>query len=422
MQKLTSLITCTLFILFIHSELVFADELQSIEEIRSSDESPCYPIFNFDDEVLEEDCAACREYIEEFARPEDKPILFNELSAKNCQTVNIEFPEKPFSGWSFFTDQDLLTLDSWTDLNDDRNYTMGLGGTLTGAKFSRGILSNVRNWFDGKFKLYTRSSSPPIESIHGLDFGITAFTPGELEERAPIKGDRPYASLVYISSSKFKAYNDDHTIKSKFVIGILGIDIAKAVQRTLHNRAGFSNEDPLGWDNQISEGGELTALYSVERTNLWLKDDIPSTLNWDISYSLQGNIGYYTDAAAGADFRFGRIISPYYAHNANPLSIYNHGNCHRCLGQNNYVFISYRARLVAYNALLQGQVRDSKVTFSGSEIERLLHEAAVGWTFNISKAWQLTYALSYKSKEYKGSEEREHWFGGLYLTHNIQGS
>lgn len=391
-------------------------ESDALSRIRDNDSNACYRALEGD--APQFICQRCQRYIEESVPQQDQAIAIRALSEQNCDPKEALFKEADYTGWSFYLDQDVLTFDSWTDLNDDRNYTMGFGYARSGARYSRGWLASGRHTIDKLFELH--DGAKPLENIHSVEFGITAFTPNVLEEKAPIPGDRPYAGLVFLSNSKLTAYNDGHATKSRLVLGALGLPVTEAVQRYLHNEVGFSRHDPLGWDNQISDGGEPTALYAVERMGLVGKPGLQRKA-LELSYNVGANLGYYTDISLGADLRIGRIASPYYAHTANPLSVVNHGNCTTCGGRDLFVFLSYRARVVGYNALLQGQFRDSEVEFSDSQIERVLHEAGAGFTWQIKRGWQLTYALNYKSEEYKGPEERAHWFGGLYLSRNIGG-
>jgi hypothetical protein len=81
-----------------------------------------------------------------------------------------------------------------------------------------------------------------------------------------------------------------------------------------------------------------------------------------------------------------------------------------------YLWAAVRGRLVGYDALLQGQFRDSQVTVNNEELERLLLEGAVG----ITKSWrrfQATFAINAKSAEIeRGSDARDHVWGGLYFN------
>ena len=397
-----------------------AQSFMSPVDIRSSADSDCRPAFDPNSsEVPAVYCEICAEFIVENASPQDRGLLLRELSQRRCDVEAEPFPEPDLSGFTLVFDQDAIVFDEYTDLNEDRNYTLGLGFSITGADTADNYLADLREWIDGRIGIDSLSTSNPLENVNAFDFGMTAFTPGDLEDENVIPGERPYASLFYISSAKMRAYNDGHALKTRFVLGVLGLDYAGNLQRYLHNDLGLSKKDPRGWANQISDGGELTALYAVERTEV-LREDRAGWIDYDLTYTVSGNVGYYVDSAIGFDVRLGRITSPYYAHSANPLSAYNHGNCVSCRADDNFLFFSYRIRAVLYNAFLQGQFRDSTHTLDDDEIERILHEAGGGWTYHVLDGFQLTYALNYKSSEIKGAYARSHWWGGLYFSWNFE--
>lgn len=324
-----------------------------------------------------------------------------------CHAVSLEDED---TGWSLLLDNDVLALDSWTHVNDDRNYTMGLAGSLGGRRFARRWLGSPRAALDRT--LGSHETHPGL-TRHAIVFGVTAFTPDELERREPIPFDRPYASLTFLANQKLSvnADDDDRARRSMLVLGMLGLDIAKSVQRFLHNKVGLSSQDPLGWHNQISDGGEPTALYSAEQ----LRKLASSPGRFDLTGNLGYKFGYYTGLTAGFDFRLGRVTSAYYEHPPNPMGNFSQLRVTSLAGNDLYAFLSYQATLVGYNALLQGQVRHSRQTFSGSQIERWVHWAAVGvvWDTGLGR---LTYSFNYRSPEYKGPQSREHYWGGIYLN------
>lgn len=317
------------------------------------------------------------------------------------------------TGWAVLFDNDLLALDSWTRVNDDRNYTMGLAGSLGGKRFARSWLGGPRSVLDRA--LGTHETNPGL-TRHAIVFGVTAFTPNDLEERQSIPLDRPYASLAFLANQKLGVDNadSDRASRSMLVLGLIGLDIAKGVQRFLHNKVGVSSQDPLGWHNQISNGGEVTGLYSAERLR-----KVASAPAYDFTGNLGYKVGYYTGLTAGLDFRIGRLTSEYYEHSPNPMGNFSQLILKASNSNDLYAFVSYQATLVGYNALLQGQFRDSRHTFAGSQIERLVNWAALGFVWDAS--WgKLTYSFNYRSPEFKGPEAREHYWGGIYVTRNFQ--
>jgi len=72
--------------------------------------------------------------------------------------------------------------------------------------------------------------------------------------------------------------------------------VAASVQETIHKFTG--SEQPTGYGYQISDGGELTARYSVTRQQLLASIGNGTGRTLDLKYSLQGDIEYLTQASA----------------------------------------------------------------------------------------------------------------------------
>jgi len=344
-------------------------------------------------------------------------------------------------------------------VNSDRNFSYSL----------------VRSWKPDQKK------PPSIDILHGLaldklpgrvgsclnksptqnSLGVTAFTPDQLTDPNPILDDRPYASLLFYSSSQGVACDIDRLYKppkgklflnneystvylSNFNTGILGAEIGKTIQRFAHNQLSVSSQDPRGWNNQISEGGEPTFSYQRDRLDL-----IKQGKKYDISRSAGFSIGYYTYVSAGLSFRYSlveELFSPFYYNGGSniPAGTYAKSSAlikflkgmqdTRGISQpDRFVFLSTRLSAFAYNALLQGQFRDSEVEYSNSGIEPFVVQTTLGlssdlngWCKGIAlgkkcNRWfsgsdsRLTFAIHHRSSEYKSiSHGREHWWGGLY--------
>ena len=345
----------------------------------------------------------------------------NEISAP-CLTATssiLSSPKNERSGWSVFLDQDFLVMRPGQENSDDHNYTMGFGFSSSGISNKEGVLASSRDWLDEQLLVQNDDPSTVIESMHTTSFGMAAYTPDDLENKLVIQGDRPYASLLYVSNTKLRAYMDGGATKTTFMFGLLGLDIAKEIQRYAHNDLKTSKEDPLGWANQISDGGEITALYTIEKKALIGSCYAENKVGGDISYSVSADVGYKINAAVGLNLRWGYIGTPYYLHTATPVSNYSHYSCYECRVRDNYLFLNFRLRAIAYDALLQGQFRDSKLTIDGQNIENIVLEASLGWVYSLSPEWKIMYSVNYKSKEFKGSEAEDHLYGGLYLSKGV---
>jgi len=82
-----------------------------------------------------------------------------------------------------------------------------------------------------------------------------------------------------------------------------------------------------------------------------------------------------------------------------------------------YLWAAYRTRLVGYDVLLQGQFRDSDLTYSYSGIRRLMHEGAVGLNIGFQLI-QVSFSVNAKSSETRrGSADREHLWGGVNVVY-----
>ena len=136
---------------------------------------------------------------------------------------------------------------------------------------------------------------------------------------------------------------------------------------------------------------------------------------WDISHTWSATLGYQTNLSIGLSGRFGDIASSPWTLPFDPI---NRGNFLPALTGNEwYGWAAYRLRLVAYDALLQGQFRDSDVTFSWDEIRHVIHEGGIGMTFTF-QPMQFTLAVNGKTPELKsGSSDRNHYWGGLYFVY-----
>ncbi len=317
-------------------------------------------------------------------------------------------------GIGIYFDQDLLI----PSVNEDRDYTMGVAIEIfwkDGPKSVK-LLDDALGWINRK----TPWAKVKSDSQRSLMIGSVNFTPDDLANRNPIFNDRPYASLLYLSSKRVITPNSEqnngkhesrhNVMGTELQIGVLGLGIARSVQTSLHGyMRGLYNSDkpvdPMGWDHQISDGGELTLKYRVS-----YGERIKRGSYWDLAYTADGSIGYQSNASLGLQARLGRRKSGFWTLPFDPI---NRGNFLPSTARGElYLWAAYRVRGVLYDALLQGQFRHSDVTFGSSDINRLVHETGVGLTFDY-KPIQLTFSHNYKSSELDGAASRSHHWGGI---------
>lgn len=352
--------------------------------------------------------------------------------------VDVEVGAQPlerFQAFTFTTDQDVLSA-----YNEDRNYTMGLQLFYSAPRFFEEtnasyffITPFLRRGLDkicGISNLWESHRAGNYVSTFGIESG--AFTPLDLELKRPDTLDRPYGSILSLVSSRITTFNDSgskhpFSLYSSFHLGVLGTHVGKAVQSHIHENMwlGSTRPVPQGWNNQISDGGELTALYTVGYLAPVFGLSHPQIDNHHLVQlitDLSASVGYYTNIAAQLQFRIGLFNTPYWVSTGNTSSISQstQGNSKRWIQA--FVFGQLNTRYVLYNALLQGQFRKNSFDLSRSEISPIVFNYEMGIFISIRDRLNIIYKpLMFRSNEML-TRERSHIWSGISLTYIISKS
>ena len=143
--------------------------------------------------------------------------------------------------------------------------------------------------------------------------------------------------------------------------------------------------------------------------------------SFDLKLATEGSVGYLTEGSVALALRWGRITTPWWAstseyadYAAQPArSISALGEPER------YWSGGIRLRARAYNAFLQGQFRDSPVTFKASELEPLILEGWLGFTTHF-RGLRVSYVLRHQTREIKhGRGARSLTWAGLSLQRSF---
>ncbi len=328
--------------------------------------------------------------------------------------------EEPYnSGWSFYLDNDIFSL-----AGQDRDYTGGLAINLAGARAARWPLSldPALGWLDRQREraLGEGPEQGVQTTLHSLQFGLAAFAPDDLESPQPVAGDRPYASLIYLSNSRVSLLpGSDTATQTTLTLGLLGSPLAGDFQEAFHSAIGSTQ--PQGWGNQISEGGEPTARYSYARQQLWWGQSQGLTRH-EVKRSWEASVGYITEANASLSWRWGRINTPWWSFTPDRAEYFAQptpGLALDCLQgpRELYVWAGIKGRARAYNALLQGQFRDSVLSYDWDEVRPLLGEAWLGVTGQVGEHYRLSWVLRYQSAELRDEiGDRELLWGSVFIS------
>jgi hypothetical protein len=337
------------------------------------------------------------------------------LLAAGSAVVSARDHEEPYdSGWAFYVDNDMLAPTS-----TDRDYTGGFSLTLSGRRAQEASLS-LDGWRAGLDRLLTidRLYADRVFSRHSLETGVTVFTPANLTDPAQQVGDRPYASLVYIANTGVEVLPERETAYlSTLTLGVIGAPFVGELQQSLHRAVGA--DEPVGWENQISDGGEPTFRYAFARVNRSWRGKLGDTRG-EVTTTWRGSVGYLTELSFGVATRFGEIRTPWWSYNPQiadyaeksvPVVASEGG------GEERYWWGGFNIHARAYNVFLQGQFRDSPVTFSHDELRPIVLEAWIGYTWAFADGWRFSYVLRGHSSEIRdGPGDRGLVWGGLIVS------
>jgi hypothetical protein len=308
--------------------------------------------------------------------------------------------------------------------NQDRNYTGGLALSASGRFIPALHLDAPLVLLDGLSGAGKRHKDA-TQVFHTLTFAGTGFTPDLLNSSDIVRGDRPYGSIVALSVSKTSVERalQRSAWTSQFAVGILGLDVVGDAQTKIHqwNRRRSGKEtpyDPLGWQHQISDGGEPTAMYRVGYQRLLAGDSSGKDIrkHFQLTGGVEGSIGHYTNAAVGATGRLGWFNSDFWEFVPNAMAF----AAQKADGKDApridaFLFGAIRPKLVLYNALLEGQVKKSAYTVYP---ERVLIELDLGaaLTYKPLHLHFVWIAYAGRTSEFTTSEPRTHTWGSYTLS------
>ena len=298
----------------------------------------------------------------------------------------------------------------------DRDYTGGFAVTLTGESAARGLLT-----LDPALARIDRAMAPieaPASVHYARQAGLMVFTPGDITSAEPVAGDRPYASLLFATNARMYVGDSGRDAWSSSVtVGVMGLSLANELHDLVHDAVG--SESPRGYAHQISDGGEPTARYTLARHHLWIADPTGAV---DVKTTVQGSVGFLTEASAAVSMRMGRFNSAWWSF-APELTDYvaapAPADTRSGAGRGElYVFLGARVKARAYNAFLQGQFRDNVVEYSYGDIEPIVAQAWIGVVTQVFEQTQLSYTLNYQTAELReGEGAQSSLWGGVQFAH-----
>lgn len=304
----------------------------------------------------------------------------------------------------------------------DEDYNGGGEVTFSGERggpIGR-VLDRALAFVDKETCPQQRCTAPGWRVDHALAVGLLIFTPQDLAASDVVYGDRPYASLFFLSAGRrYVAADADVAYNSSLTFGMLGLDAARSVQHALHSLTG--SVQPQGWSHQISSGGEPTLRYSAARQAL-VGEFGQGTLHGDSKWTVAGSLGTVTEGSLAYSVRWGRIQSSWWAFTPEQtMYVQETHPIPPPLGRDAppeiFVFAGARAKLRVYNAFLQGQFRHSDLTYGWGDVNPALAEVWAGLEFRTSSGWALQYQARWESPELRsGQGSRSFTWGSIQVS------
>jgi hypothetical protein len=295
--------------------------------------------------------------------------------------------------------------------NNDRYFTQGLKLELMSNALSR-IYSKLL-----VDKLLIRPTTDSVFSHASVAFTQEFYTPSDKKVDTIVKGDRPFAGVMYLSLRNISVSStNNYRITSDLSLGVLGpAALGREMQNGVHTLFSKHNADTniLGWNYQIQNDVYLNYLLRYEK--LMINSKILQT-----SYIYQFDLGtIHNDFGFGARAQFG-IFSNYYDKNLGYITRSDKGSFQWFKHVQAYLFFNPVVKLVLWNSLLQGGIIGNMkgiqpYTLSENEISRLVVDGSYGLHFVLGR-FTVQLIQYFKSKEFdKGYNHR---YGNIAVAYS----
>lgn len=181
-------------------------------------------------------------------------------------SVSVQFLFYFFPTFSIYADSTFRGFFENDLLLSDRYYTSGQR-----LEYGKEKMFSPSEFLYGKL---FKKESESQRSYVTLSLNQKIYTPDNLFQKIPVYGDRPYAGVLYLSSSH-AFINDSSAVFAETRIGTLGRQsYSESVQKGVHSLplfmtgSGFISLKPEGWDHQMPDTGILnTSVSGAQKMN-----------------------------------------------------------------------------------------------------------------------------------------------------------
>ncbi|WP_448132150.1 lipid A deacylase LpxR family protein [Stutzerimonas chloritidismutans] len=300
---------------------------------------------------------------------------------------------------------DILAIKAENDIiasGSDGHYTNGL-------EVIWGFEPDDQSWTRRFADLLPGWSGAAIDNV-AYRFGHQIYTPEEIETRALIEDDRPYAGLLFAGMSMFSdtQYEGWRAAQGLHLdVGIIGPAAGgKRLQRAVHKAT--DSDEPNGWDNQLENEPFVNLGY---QHRWWLQERFAG-LELEYGPSLGFALGnLYSYGSAGLGLRLGQNLQRSFSIPAvtpaqSGSQFFRPGGDFAWYG-----FANLEGRYMAHNMLLDGNTFEDSHSVDRRE---WVGDAKLGVALTWSR-WQLAFASVWRTREFQGQQEHDQ-FGSITLS------
>lgn len=237
-------------------------------------------------------------------------------------------------------------------------------------------------------------------NYYGIHAQQDCFTPKSIRIDTIMFGERPYTGTALISHS-INSLNKEKKLLLQTQLDLGGIgkcarceDEQKAIHKALDNIA------PLSWEYQLANDIVINYRAKLEKGIIYKK-------HFELMLNGNARTGtLYTDLGTGLNARIG-FFDPYF----NNLGLSNDPSSRKF---KIYGVVKTNAKLVAYNATLQGGIFSKDIyVIDADNVERFVFTGTVEIVVAF-KRFSITYSRAYITQEYHTGVD--HSWGGIYFT------
>ena len=294
----------------------------------------------------------------------------------------------------------------------DNNYTNAVRLSVSNTSLTDS--GDVKIYKDAKGRQYKLTGTAHIANNIYTGSDIKLFP----EEIPP--DDLPYAGWSYIGIGKQRVYEDDSMRRWEFDVGCIGPCAgSRNIQTFIHDV--FNHTEPQGWDTQIGNDAAIQFFYDRRRPAKKVKAEQltpidPESIRLDFSLSTHAELGtIFNSIGVGATLRR-RIVhmKSYYDGIGLPSSM------PKLLppkaSYESFFYLRARAKLVAYNATIEGGMFHDNSPFT-QDIRHGILDLELGVSIEFKKCVITAYAASRSTEiELQPSDPFNHKWGGINIV------